>query len=243
MSKSIRLCCIFIVLLVAIGALAGCSEHGDSSTGDSGEKSTPMGAAEMETEGANSQGHTTAGEEARDNERTEAVESEEGAPLTLKDLTVNFEGVDSTRLLEDWKWLLPTGARPVLVTAMGDVFVQAESGSVHFLDTYAGSVAKVSDDGDEFRALLRDVDFVTDHMYPDRFAELVDAGMVLQPGQCYDFKFPGVLGGEDAVENMEMTDLVVHFSIMGQIHEQVKDLPEGTPIDKFVFKGMSDDGA
>lgn len=39
-----------------------------------------------------------------------------------------------------------------------------------------------------------------------------------------------VLGGDESVANLEPTDVSVHFGVLGQIHEQVKDLPPGTEI-------------
>ena len=44
-----------------------------------------------------------------------------------------------------------------------------------------------------------------------------------------------VLGGDYSLENFEMTDISVHFSITGQICSQVKDLPERTRIGKITF--------
>lgn len=47
---------------------------------------------------------------------------------------------------------------------------------------------------------------------------------------CVCHKIPLVLGGSDDVSNLEISPLVVWVSLSGQIHEQVKDLPPGTPI-------------
>jgi hypothetical protein len=46
----------------------------------------------------------------------------------------------------------------------------------------------------------------------------------------FSFRTPPALGGEVAVENVEPADLEVHLSTTGQIHRQIADLPEGTPI-------------
>lgn len=39
-----------------------------------------------------------------------------------------------------------------------------------------------------------------------------------------------VLGGEYVMSNVEPSDIAVHYSIAGQIHELVSNLAEGTPI-------------
>ena len=66
---------------------------------------------------------------------------------------------------------------------------------------------------------------------------LLDAGMVLEKNQCYGYKIPPVLGGKIEVANIEPTDIAVHQGLLSQIHEQNRNLPEGTKISKFVVDG------
>jgi hypothetical protein len=151
-------------------------------------------------------------------------------PITMKDLTINISGLDAESLLDDWKWAMEEPLTPVLVTAMGDVFAQGESRAVYFLDAVSGTIEHVADDGSEFQALLKDTAFVSARMYPSRIVEYRQAGLQLGPHEVYSNQQPLVLGGEDSVDNVEATDLAVHLSLHGQIHEQVKDLPPGTPV-------------
>jgi hypothetical protein len=151
-------------------------------------------------------------------------------PITMNDLTISPAGIDMPSLLSDWEWAMPEPLRPVLLTAMGDVFAQGESGAVYFLDTAEGTVNPVADDGATFQSLLRDSQFVTDHMYPSRIVELRKAGKLLAPTEVYSHQQPLVLGGVDEVDNLEPTFACVAISLHGQIHQQVKDLPEGTKI-------------
>lgn len=55
--------------------------------------------------------------------------------------------------------------------------------------------------------------------------------------QCISYKNPLFLGGEKTVDNLDVTDLEVHLEIMSQLWEQVKDLPEGTPIGEIRIDG------
>ncbi|MFO1000719.1 MAG: DUF1851 domain-containing protein [Planctomycetaceae bacterium] len=157
-------------------------------------------------------------------------------PITLNDLTINADSVDLDTLLSDWEWAMPEPLRPVLLTAMGDVFAQGNSGSVYFVDVVNGSIRLVADDGESFEQLLRNNQFVTDHMFPARVVEFRKAGLTLEPTQVYSHKQLLVLGGADDLENVETTDVSVHVSIHGQIHFQIKDLPNGTPISEFKIK-------
>jgi hypothetical protein len=150
--------------------------------------------------------------------------------ISLNDLTVDFSHVDKDALLEDWEWLIGDTKMPILITAVGDAFVQDANGAVHLLDVGAGDLSKVADSVEEFRSLLGDREFVTDTLLPDLVAALRSAGKTLGDGELYSFVNPPVLGGEYEVANMDPMIMEVHFSIFGQIHRQVADLPEGTPI-------------
>lgn len=150
--------------------------------------------------------------------------------ITMNDLTISPEGVPMDSLLSEWSWAMPEPLRPVLVTAMGDVFAQGESGAVYLVDTVAGTIVVVAESGAEFQKLLRDTEFVTDYMFPSRIVELRHAGKGLGPGEVYSHKHLLVLGGDDETDNIEATDVSVHVSIHGQVHRQIKDLPEGTSV-------------
>jgi len=153
-------------------------------------------------------------------------------PVTMQDLTVSFAHLANREvLLEDWRWLVGPSLQPVLVTASGDAFLQdASDGSVHVLDTIAGEVSRVAGSVDELRALLGDRGFVTGYLAVEMVSDLKRAGRLLGPGQVYGWKVPPALGGEVAPHNVEPTDMDVHFSITGQIHEQIRGKQPGTRI-------------
>ncbi|HET6423774.1 MAG TPA: T6SS immunity protein Tdi1 domain-containing protein [Planctomycetaceae bacterium] len=151
-------------------------------------------------------------------------------PITMNDLTISPRDVAMNALLADWQWAMPEPLRPVLLTAMGDVFAQGESGTVYFIDVVGGEIDSVADDGATFQELLTNNQFVTERFFPARIVQLRKAGKTLEPQQVYSHERPLVLGGDDEIDNIEPTDVSVHVSIHGQIHQQIKDLPEGTPI-------------
>lgn len=152
--------------------------------------------------------------------------------ITLDDLTVNFQHLDREALLSEWRWLIGPRKQPILVASIGDAYVQdPDDGSVHLLDVGGGSLEQIADSVDEFRELLGDREFVTDSFVPSTIVALRNGGKVLSPGQVYSYIQPPVLGGAYSTENLEPTDVSVHFSLLGQIHRQVKDLPDGTPIE------------
>ena len=151
--------------------------------------------------------------------------------ITLKDLTVAFDADQRDNLLSEWHWLIGERRLPILIAAVGNAFVQdADGGTVLLLDAGEGSLTQVSESVDEFRNLLNDEDFVRANFHVEVVAEMKLAGRVLEPGQVWGFIRPPVLGGAFDTDNYEPTDLVVHFSIQGQLHRQVRDLPDGAPI-------------
>ena len=48
--------------------------------------------------------------------------------------------------------------------------------------------------------------------------------------QCVAYRKPVFLGGDVAVVNLVIADFDVYWEVMGQLLEQVRNLPEGTPI-------------
>jgi len=158
-------------------------------------------------------------------------------PITLNDLTVNFAGIDGAELVQDWQWLVGERRLPVLLTALGDAFLQDVSdGSVHLLATGAGTTEQVAATSKEFAALLNDKEFVVENFAPEIVVELRALGLTLAPGQLYGYKIPPVLGGEYSTSNLEPTDIRIHFSLLGQTHRQLQGVPEGTAITSVKFE-------
>jgi len=154
--------------------------------------------------------------------------------ITIDDLTVNFDHLDQNKVLEDWQWLIGETKVPILLTAVGDAFLKdTVDGSVHFLIVGSAEVRPIASDVHEFRALLTDNEFVLDYFAVEAVMALEQAGVKLDPGKIYSLKVPAVLGGKYSLDNVTPVDIGVHFSLTGQIHNQVKDLPPGTKITGF----------
>jgi hypothetical protein len=152
-------------------------------------------------------------------------------PITLKELTVNFSHLDRSSLLTDWQWLIEEHRLPILITAMGNAFVQdTRDGAVSVLDPGEGKMREVAASVEAFQGLLSDREFVFSEFMVDDFISLQKAGKLLAQGQVFGYIKPPVLGGGFDVANLESTDIEIHFSLSGQIHRQVKDLPDGSPI-------------
>jgi hypothetical protein len=157
--------------------------------------------------------------------------------MTLDDLTVNFEHLDQGMLLEDWEWLIGKTKQPILLSAFGDAFLQdADDGAVHLLDVGANQICFIAGSVEEFSGLLSDRNFVGEYFNVQAVGDLRLKGLTLNPGQIYSFVVPPVLGGRYALDNFEISEIAVHFSITGQIGRQLKDVPPGTRINSITIE-------
>jgi hypothetical protein len=65
------------------------------------------------------------------------------------------------------------------------------------------------------------------------FASWAQANSQLLPldtAQCVGYKVPLFLGGKDTLDNLEVTDIEVYWSVSGQLRTGVRVLPPGTSI-------------
>jgi Domain of unknown function (DUF1851) len=153
--------------------------------------------------------------------------------MTLDDLTVSFSHLDRDRLLNDWTWLIGVSKLPILLTASGNAFLQdRDDGSIHVLDVGDGRVHKVAGSVEALSGLLVSRDFVATNFAVQRIGNLRASGRALPAGSIYSFKKLPILGGEYDLANFEVTDIEVHFSIAGQLHERVAALPVGTVVNR-----------
>lgn len=155
--------------------------------------------------------------------------------MTLDDLTVKFDEKSSDRLTQDWAWLIGTDKTPILVSSIGDMFLDDGSNKIYWLNSGDGTLTKVAENIEEFRAKLQDPEVVRDWFLVDLITALKEEGKKLESAQVYSYKKLIVLGGDYSTDNFEPTDIEVHFSFAGQIHQQVKDLPPGTKINAVKF--------
>ncbi|HEY4262610.1 MAG TPA: T6SS immunity protein Tdi1 domain-containing protein [Schlesneria sp.] len=145
-----------------------------------------------------------------------------------QDLIVSLDGIEIDRVLEFWRWLIPETDRPLFATAMGDLFLEAPGGSIHWLDMGGGELQTVAASEEEFQIAVTDEEkssFWFGAVLIDRLREV---GKVLRTGECYSYCQLPILGGTYEPENFRIYDITHHFRVWGPIREQLRDLPDGT---------------
>ena len=145
-------------------------------------------------------------------------------------LTAKSEGITAETLLSDWQWLVHRRFTPVVITALGDLFLRDETGRVHFLDLMRGEFKPVAASQDEFDRLCEDREQRRSWFVGQLVMELRKLHGELAAGQCFGCKIPLSLGGQLEAPNFERTDVQVHYSVLGQLHRQTRHLPPGTKI-------------
>lgn len=156
--------------------------------------------------------------------------------MTLKDLTVDFSHLKKSSLIEEWIWLIGVDKTPLIVSKIGDLFLRDGNDKFYWLNVGDGILDCIAHSANEFEALLNNNEKLDEWFLPELINQLHKNGDELSNGEVYSFKKLPVLGGEFEINNFESTDISVHFSVSGQIHEQIKDLPDGASIDNISIK-------
>ena len=157
--------------------------------------------------------------------------------VNLDDYLLDQEGQHWSELLTDWHFLLPREFTIWLVNRFGDLFIVSDDGCVHMLDVGRGSLEKLASSREDFATQIDEGNNANQWLMIPLVDDCVRVGLTIGTGQCYSFKIPPVLGGEYSVSNTEVCDLSVHYSVLGQIHSQIKDLPDGTRVNIRLDKG------
>jgi hypothetical protein len=154
------------------------------------------------------------------------------APLSFEQLTAPVTDLAdaASEALEEWRWLVPATAQPMLLTVLGDLFLQTSDGAIHFLDTASGTLVNVASSYEAWKRELQSHERIHHWFMPAFVAELLSAGITLGVGEIYSPIVPEVLGGALTVSNYTPSPWLAHFHMLGQVHRQVKHLPVGTPI-------------
>lgn len=163
--------------------------------------------------------------------------------ISVADYLIDQSGIDWPKALASWSWLLPPKFTVWLVNRFADLFLVLPDGTVHMLDVGAGTLTQLAGSRDDFAAKIEEDDNANQWLMIPLVDEMAAAGVVLQPGQCYGFKTPPVLGGDYTVENAGPLPVWDYLGAYGSIHEQLRDVPDGTQVVLNVVNKPAEPGA
>ena len=159
-----------------------------------------------------------------------------GGPPELGHLFIDVPANIIAGALEAWGWIGLDGLTVIAVSAFGEPFFRDTQGAIHQLDTLDGKLTNVAASLPEFTALLQEVAGSDEMLLAGLVVGARDRGLILAPGECYDFKIAPILGGEITVDQMETMSFLVKLHIAGQLHDQVRHLAPGTKINSVTLE-------
>jgi len=163
-------------------------------------------------------------------------------PVNRNRLTKDLTNIDLEDIVSSWQWLLRDLKEVVLITSLGDLFFVGLDGAIYWLQTDLGAFCKVADDTKKFHQYLEEDEKIDNWLLPALVDKLVNEGKVIKENEVYSYKKPPIFGGKYTLENIEPTDISLHFTFTGQICEQVKDLPDGTKVKNVILKPITEKG-
>jgi hypothetical protein len=146
---------------------------------------------------------------------------------------VPLDVIDHSRVLSTWRWLI--GAKSIVaLTKSGDALLKDENESLFFLDVGGGTLEFIAESFYDFFEENLSYEQTEELLLPILVDKLELHGIVLKPGQVYSYRLLPIASGTYDEKNMFALDLYEHFGVTGEIHFQLKGLPDGTRIE---FKG------
>jgi hypothetical protein len=146
--------------------------------------------------------------------------------MSVQDYLIDHTHFDWPNLLAGWAGLLPPKFTVWLMNRFGDLFLVLPDDSVQLLEVGAGTLTKLAESQDEFCQKMDEGDNASEWLHVSLVDHLVAAGLCSQPGFCYSFRVPPVLGGEPTVENTLVLGIVEHYRTYASVHSQLRNVPE-----------------
>ena len=150
--------------------------------------------------------------------------------MNVNDYLIDHSDFAWADLLEDWRWLLASPVTVWLCNRFAELVLVMEDGTVSYLETSRGVLKKIAICRQDFITKVDEGNNANDWLMIPLVDQCLAAGKVLGTGQCYGFSTPPILGGAYDLTNVEVSDLAVYLALMGQIHGQLEDVPDGTKI-------------
>jgi hypothetical protein len=144
---------------------------------------------------------------------------------------------DIQRGLSAWEWINIGDKQPFRVTAFGDVFFMDSDKQVWFLDRMEGNFDLTFSSPDEMNRILESEEGQESFLLSPFIIRAEREGMLLDEGECYEWKVPPVLGAGVEFHNICKMNFVAALNVSGQLHKYLRDLPPDVAISKVTVDG------
>ena len=140
------------------------------------------------------------------------------------------DGLEIERLLSDWRWLCPFQMSLLARNLFGELFLQDEAGAVFWLNTTIGKLSKVADSQAEFVEMAETSQKRQDWFVVQETEAYANRGLVPSASQCIGFGVPAVFAEGGTPDTAFVADIYEHISFLGDLHQQISTLPDGSTI-------------
>jgi hypothetical protein len=139
-------------------------------------------------------------------------------------------GLETERLLLEWRWLCPSRMSLVARNVFGDLFLQNEAGEIFWLNATVGRVERVSSSKAEFHEMAGASDKRREWFAEPEMMAYRERGLVPGPSQCIGFSIPAVFKEGGKPDTAYVADLYDYVSFLGDLHRQIFELPDGSKV-------------
>jgi hypothetical protein len=137
---------------------------------------------------------------------------------------------DRQDLLFEWRWLIGEDARLVGWSEAADLFFSDAGGAVSRVDTGSGDHALLATSVAQCQSMLSDRRQAGTMLMLPIVQAFEQTHGPLRAGTCLGFKKLPVFGGTYTIENRYAVSMSEHAAFTGDVHRQIRDLPDGAQI-------------
>ena len=139
------------------------------------------------------------------------------------DLAIPVDGLDTARLLEAWRWLVPADFQPVQLSKFGHWFLASPDGHIHHLNLVEGSLLQVAKSRGQFEAMKEDEHIRNEWLLAGLVLQCDAKGLILKPGECYGWRLHPMVGGKIEFENIQVFPWADYQTLLAQSLPQWKN--------------------
>jgi hypothetical protein len=143
----------------------------------------------------------------------------------------DIEDLSAEKLLLEWKWLVCGTFELLAVNAFGDLFLEDSNCNVHWLDITNAAFSAIAASAQDFTIAAATPEKRNEWLLEGLAEQAARRGFRPGKGQCVGYKIPAVFKeSATSPNNLYVADLYEFVSFMGDVHNQMKNAPDGSQI-------------
>lgn len=146
--------------------------------------------------------------------------------IVFRPLMVEAKEFDVRDLLTEWRWLVPSDDTPLFVSAFGDWVFGNPDGSLWVLSVLEGTYLRAARNSSEYNTLNKSTEWLEEVFIAGWLPIAAGSGLEPKPNECLGWRLHPLLGGKFEVANLQVFDMRVYQSLMGQLHRQLQGVSE-----------------